>query len=116
MLCLLSPGSGFKSDPDSQKLEKTLTQQMLEFPTIDKYEINYIPSPTLKPAQTSSRYENDSQDSEKSKVKAKFMGNYQDDGSSGDFDSQNYPHSSNMMRVSRVIMDLIVYLYILKNK
>ena len=101
-------GGDFSSHMDSHKLEKTLTQQLCELPDIDKKGANMITSPANYRLEASSRSckQKSSQSSTGTKGtsrdsgSAQFIGDFQNDGESGDFDSLNYDHSREMMNVS----------------
>ncbi|XP_014208205.1 Bloom syndrome protein homolog [Copidosoma floridanum] len=89
----------FKYDPKSQGMERSLTQQLCDLPEINKDELNMVTSSQTNkyPLENS----NSRNTSSAYSGKAKFIGDFQNDGESGDFDGFNYPHSREMMSVFR---------------
>lgn len=105
--------SNFSSGTSDQKMEKSLTQQLCELPNLDKNKINMISEPEYDYAQSgcNTNPQKCSQSSTNSKTESKpntndvvaqFMGNFKNDGISGEFDSNKYPHSREMMNVSNL--------------
>lgn len=101
----------FSSGCSGQKMEKSLTQQLCELPDLDKNKINMIPEPEYDYTQSSCNTNSQkfSQNSTTSKTESKsnsnnvvaqFIGDFKNDGISGEFDSMKYPHSREMMNVS----------------
>lgn len=83
-------------------MEKSLTQQICDLPEINKDELNIVTCSQFstsswnksKSTQESNRSKNDYVD-----VKPIFVGGFQNDGESGDFDGTLYPHSRQMINV-----------------
>ncbi|XP_008211497.1 Bloom syndrome protein homolog isoform X1 [Nasonia vitripennis] len=105
-------GDNFSSGSSGYKMEKSLTQQLCELPDIDKNKINMISEPDYGYVQSNCNTSSQkfSQNSTNSKTESKsnsndvvaqFIGNFKNDGVSGEFDSMKYPHSREMMNVFR---------------
>lgn len=84
---------------------------MTELPDLDKEEVNMVTKPVEQKLPLSHKIKSQmsSQNSMSSKsstgstkrnADSQFFGDFKNDGSSGDFDSQNYPHSREMTNVS----------------
>ncbi|XP_014238784.1 Bloom syndrome protein homolog isoform X2 [Trichogramma pretiosum] len=95
---------------DSQQVEKTFTQQLNELPELDKAEINmtfaspkiYSYTPEVQRIlRANSESSVTSCNSDKSDGIGQFIGDFQNDGATGNFDGLEYDFSREMMNVFR---------------
>lgn len=99
------PENDFVDDYHPQKLEKSLTQIIQEFPVLDKVALNVAPS-SPNSRMDIIKLRESSQNSNSTKVDSiqdvvpQFIGeDYKNDGVTGEYDSLTYDHSRKMLNV-----------------
>lgn len=98
----------FTMNSNEHRLEKSLTQQLYELPDLDKDELNMVSSPYKLQLCSQKSIASKSETNSNSQKSGQFIGDFHNDGVSGDFDSITYSHSREMMNVTRAIFCLFL--------